>query len=39
MNKANWQDLKQRYGVLITAQYMRDLGYPIYMALWILTVK
>ena len=39
MNKANWQELKQRYGVLVTAQYMHDLGYPIYMALWILTVK
>ena len=39
MNKANWQDLKQSYGVLVTAQYMRDLGYPLYMALWILTVK
>ena len=34
MTKENWQDLKQRYGVLVTAQYMRDLGFPIY-----LTVK
>ena len=39
MKKENWQDLKQRYGVLVTAKYMRDLGYPLYMALWILTVK
>ena len=39
MTKANWQDLKQRYGALVTAQYMKDLGYPLYMALWILAVK
>ena len=39
MNNTELKALAKRYGVLVTAQYMRDLGYPLYMALWILTVK
>ena len=39
MNKSEWLKLSQRYGALVTARYMRDLGYPLYMALWILVVK
>ena len=39
MIKSDWLKLAKRYGVLVTAQYMRDLGYPLYMTLWILGVK
>ena len=39
MNKASWNKVARRYGVLATAKYMRDLGYPLIMTLWILTVK
>ena len=39
MNKSEWLKLAKRYGVLVTAKYMRDLGYPLYMTLWVLAVK
>ena len=39
MTKSNWLKISKRYGVIATASYMRDLGYPLYMTLWILGVK
>ena len=39
MNKSEWLKLSKRYGVLVTARYMRDLGYPLYMARYILAVN
>ena len=31
--------MAKRCGVLATARYMKDLGYPLFMARWILAVK
>ena len=39
MIKSDWLKISKRYGVLVTARYMRDLGYPISTTLWILALK
>ena len=39
MNNIELKALAKRYGVLVTARYMKDLGYPLYMAIWVLAVQ
>ena len=39
MTNTEWLAIAKRCGVLVTARYMKDLGYPLFMARWILAVK
>ena len=39
MNNTELLAMAKRYGVLVTARYMKDLGYPLFMARWVLAVQ